>query len=117
MRCCCARKSCNNSWMLEMLVLDFSALRCDCCLLSVVFLFLPLKGFSSPLSSPASSSSSESSDDKLPLGRFSFFLTDGPDSDSRSCCCIVLARSVKTACSSSKKGHCLPFSGSDVSFP
>jgi hypothetical protein len=24
---------------------------------------------------------------------------------------------VNTACSSSKKGHCLPFSGSEVSFP
>uniref|UniRef100_A0A0A8YFM2 Uncharacterized protein n=1 Tax=Arundo donax TaxID=35708 RepID=A0A0A8YFM2_ARUDO len=74
-------------------------------------------GFSSSLSSPQSSSSSDSSDDRSPLGRFSFLFADTPDSDSRSWCCIVLARSVKTSCSSSKKGHCLQFSGSEVSFP
>lgn len=117
MRCCCARKSCSRSWMFVTPVLDFSGSRWDCCFFSSAFLFLLRKGFSSSLSSSPPSSSPDSPDDRSPLGRFSFLLTEAPDSDSRSWRCIFLARSVNTACSSSKKGHCLPFSGSEVSFP
>lgn len=117
MCCCCTRKSCSSSWMLEIPALDFSDILWYCCFLSSAFLFLLCIGFSSSLSSPPSSSSSDSPDDRSPPGRFSFLLTEVPDSDSRSCRCIFLARSVKTACSSSKKGQCLPFSGSEVSFP
>ena len=115
-RCCCARKSCSSSWMLETPVLDFSGILWDCCFLSSAFLFLLCIGSSSWLSTPPSSPS-DSPDDRSPLGRFSFLLTEAPGSDSRSWRCIFLARSVKTACSSGKKGHCLPFSGSEVSFP
>ena len=130
--CCCWKNSLSISGILLALLIfaalggltDFTSDAVALNGLSLsAFLFrglLLLGSLSSSLSSSSSSSSSENSSEEWSpaLILLALFLDCmEPASDSSSRRCMFFARSSNIAWSSSKNGHCRPFSGSDVSFP